>query len=92
METARKAGVGITPEANAKAAKGVPFGNPVKQVGNLLQRLGKATSPKPAYAGPVLIGNSSMDRHNARASEFALSEEDRAKQLRRLDRMRAQKP
>lgn len=32
---AQAQGGGIVPEANAKAAGGVPFGNPIKQLGDL---------------------------------------------------------
>jgi len=49
-------------------------------------RFGNIVKPAPA---PKPIGNSSADRHAARAAEFAMSEAERQKLLDKLDRMSA---
>lgn len=80
LEAQRKAGGGISVRSHPEFEDNpTPLERLVSKVKNVGSAVGKALTPKP-------IGNSQKDRHNARASEFAMTEAERERQLRRLDK------
>lgn len=88
LEAQRKAGGGIAAGSHPEFDTETPLDKAVAGVKSVGRAVVNALAPK-ASAAPKPIGNSAMDRHNARAAEYAMTEAERQKQLKRLDAMRA---
>lgn len=82
MNEAARQGGGIRP----KTADDKPtvFDRVVGVAGKVGRKVFAPILPKP----PVPVGNSQLDAHNQRAHEFSMSEAEREKAMRRLDRVK----